>query len=316
MRVIHELLGEQLGLDSTQVDSFLGHGLHCNRIQRVSGRRSRGPHLQASLGQVLGVTGGHLRAVGVVRAYEQDSRRLTHVSFVPGKGTAICPGTSPWTYSLGMDTLLAEDLLLLLLDDSGRLTRTTDLDTGIGGALLMDLALNGCVEVRKRSATWARAKVAATDVPPPADPLLVESLALVRAKHRIAQDLVPRLGKKRRDVLLDRLRQRGVVTKQEDRVLGLIPRRRWLTLEPAHEDALRRELSDVLVRGGRPEPRTASLVAVLSALDLAHKVIDREGLSRRAVRKRAKQVGEGDWVAKAVRDAVAAAQGAVAAAAS
>jgi hypothetical protein len=40
-------------------------------------------------------------------------------------------------------------------------------------------------------------------------------------------------------------------------------------------------------------------------------VIDREGLTAGDVRKRAKAIAEGDWAAKAVHDAVAAAQAAV-----
>jgi hypothetical protein len=214
-----------------------------------------------------------------------------------------------------MTTLIAEDLLLLLLDDdSGKLTGTTYLDTGIGGAVLVELTLAGCVEVHKGSGMWARTKVVPTNAPRPSDPLLVESLDLVSAKERTAQDLVGRLGKKRRDVLLDRLRQRGIVEEREDRVLGLLPRRRWPTVDSTHEAVVRREVEDVLLRGARPEERTAALIAVLSALDLAHKVIDLQGMSGRDVKKRAKEVADGDWAAKAVRDSIAAAQAAVTAA--
>ncbi len=214
-----------------------------------------------------------------------------------------------------MTTLIAEDLLLLLLDDeSGKLTSTTYLDTGIGGALLVELAMSGCVDVVKGSGLWARAKVLPTNAPPPADAVLAEALQLIRSKERTAQDLVARLGKKRRDGLLERLRVRGILEEREERVLGLIPRRRWPTIDNTHESAVRRELGDVLVRGVRPEERTAALIAVLSALDLAHKVIDREGLPARELKKRAKEVAEGDWAAKAVRDSIAAAQAAMTAA--
>ena len=60
--------------------------------------------------------------------------------------------------------------------------------------------------------------------------------------------------------------------------------------------------------------RTAALVSLLSSLDLAHKVVDREGLPAREIKHRAKEIAEGDWSAKAVSDAVAAAQAAVTAA--
>ena len=89
-----------------------------------------------------------------------------------------------------MTNLIAEDLVLLLLDDeSGKLEHTTYLDTGIGGALLVE-------------------------------PALAE-------KPRTAEDLVGRLGKKRRDVLFDRRRQRGILEEKEHRTLGLIPQKRW-----------------------------------------------------------------------------------------
>jgi hypothetical protein len=56
-----------------------------------------------------------------------------------------------------MTTLIAEDLLLLLLDDdSGKLTGTTYFDTGVGGAVLVELTLAGCVEVHKGSGCGRR----------------------------------------------------------------------------------------------------------------------------------------------------------------
>ena len=214
-----------------------------------------------------------------------------------------------------MTTLIAEDLVLLLLDDeSGKFTNASHLDTGIGGALLVELALTQTVEIVAGSGLWARAKVRPTGLSAPSDPVLAEALALVGEKERTAQDLVGRLGRRRRDQLLDRLRERRIVEFREDRVLGLIPRRRWPAVDSTHEAGVRRELGDVLLRGARPSERTAALVAVLSALDLAHKVVDREGAPARDVKKRAREVAEGDWAAKAVRDSIAAAQAAVAAA--
>lgn len=211
--------------------------------------------------------------------------------------------------------MIAEDLLLLLLDDdSGKLTGTSYLDAGIGGAVLVELALGGWVEVVKGPGLWARAKVLPTNAPLPRDQVLREALDLVRARERTAQDLVPRLGKKRRDVLLGRLRERGILAEREDRVLGLIPRRRWPTVDSTHETALRRDLGDALIRGDRPAERVAALIAVLSALDLVHKVVDGEGVPARDLKKRAKAVADGDWAAKGVRDSMVAAQAAVTAA--
>lgn len=211
-----------------------------------------------------------------------------------------------------MTTLIAEDLLLLLLeDDSGKLTNTTFLDVGIGGALLVELALAGAVEVLKGDGMWARSKVYPLHGAQPADPVLIEALSLVSDKERTAQDLVGRLGKKRRGPLLERLESKGILARREDKVMGLFPRTRWPAVDSSHESEVRRQLGDALVRGAHPEERTAALVALLSALGLAHKVIDREGLSAGEVKKRAKAIADGDWAAKAVKGAVAAAQAAI-----
>jgi hypothetical protein len=211
--------------------------------------------------------------------------------------------------------LIAEDLLLLLLDDdSGKLNHSTYLDTGIGGALLVELALGEHVEVVKGSGMWARARVLATSAPPPQDPVLVEAMGLVTEKERTAQDLVGRLGKKRREPLLARLEADGILRREEGKVLGLFPSTRWPAVDSSHEADVRRKLGDALVHGVQPDQRTAALVALLSSLDLAQKVVDAGGLPGREVRKRAKEIADGDWAAKAVRDSIAAAQAAVTAA--
>ena len=210
--------------------------------------------------------------------------------------------------------LIPEDLLLLLLDDeSGRLRHGTYLDTAVGGALLAELALAQHVEVVKGSGVWARAKVVPTGSGEPEDDVLAEALATVRHKERSAQDLVGRLGRGRRAQLLDRLEQRGILRREDDRVLGLFPRKRWPAVDSSHEDDVRRQLGDAVVRGATPTERTAALVALLSAMGVAHQVVDREGLSGGEVRKRAKAIAEGDWAAKAVKDAIAAVQAAIAA---
>ena len=210
-----------------------------------------------------------------------------------------------------MGTLLAEDLLLLLLDDdSGRL-RTSYADTVLGGALLTELALLGAVGVPEKTSVWRTAKVHATGTPV-ADPLLQEALAVVGRKDRSAEDLVTRLGKGRRDVLAQRLVERGILQRRDTRLLGIFPRRRWPTLDASHEQDVRRSVTQVLVEGAEPDQRTGALVALLAAIDRAHKVVDHEGLSSHEVRKRAKQIAEGAWAARAVRDAIAAATAATA----
>lgn len=214
-----------------------------------------------------------------------------------------------------MELLIAEDLLLLLLDDDkGTMPAGTVDRPLLGGALLAELALGGHVAVAEKQGRWSTARVVPTDAAPPADPVLVEALATVAGKPRSAQDLVDRLGKGAREQLLSRLVERGILERRDGKVLGLFPRTTWPAADASHEEAVRDRLRGVLLTGLLPDQRTAALVALLVAIDRAHRVLDRGDLAAREVRRRAKQVAEGEWAASAVSDAVKATQTAVAAA--
>ncbi len=204
-------------------------------------------------------------------------------------------------------TLIAEDLLLLLLDDRRGTPASQHTDLCLGGAVLAELALLEAVTVSGRSGMWRTAKVRVVPGAVAEDEVLRDALALVAEKERSAQDLVRRLGKGLRERLGDRLVARGILERRDERVLGLFPRTRWPEVDSTHEEQVRRRLAATLCAGAQPDERTGTLVALLSAVDRAHRSVDHEGLSAREVRRRAKQVAEGDWAAGAVRDAVQAA---------
>jgi hypothetical protein len=202
--------------------------------------------------------------------------------------------------------LIAEDLLLLLLDDESGGNQSSFMRPALGGALLVELAMAGCVVVGPRRWTGARVE-AVPGAPAPEDPFLGAAYATAAARPRTAQDLVNRLGKDVQPALAERLVERGILERHETRVLGLFPRTRWPARDALHEEQVRRSLEAVLVGGQDPDERTAALIALLSALDRAHKAIDRGGVSGREVKRRAKEVAEGNWAAKGVREAVQAA---------
>jgi hypothetical protein len=211
-----------------------------------------------------------------------------------------------------MTGLIAEDVLLLLLDDeSGKFTERTHLDVALGGALLTDLALREVVELPPKTRFWKTPRVAAVSGAVLDDPLLASSLALIAARPRTAQDLVKRLGRAGRGELLTRLVDRGQVGIERGSALGVFSTTRYPAADQAYEDDLRTEVTAALVEGRAPSERTAAVISVLAAIDRAHKVIDRHGLSRADVKRRAREIADGDWAAKAVRDAVRAAQGAM-----
>lgn len=216
-----------------------------------------------------------------------------------------------------MTGLIAEDVLLLLLDDeSGKLTERTHLDVALGGALLTDLALREVVELPPKTSFWKTPRVVAVPGAGVDDPLLARSLALIAARPRSAQDLVKRLGKAGRSDLFALLVDQGRVGIERGAVFGVFPTTRHPADDQVYEDDLRAEVTAALVDGQAPSERTAAVISVLAAIDRAHKVVDRHGVSRRDIKRRAREIADGDWAAKAVRDAVRAAQSAMTAATS
>jgi len=209
--------------------------------------------------------------------------------------------------------LIAEDLLLLLLDDASGRPQTSQLELALGGGVLVELALDGAVEVAETS-VWRSSKVRPVPGAAPEDPVLRAGLAVVAEKERSAQDLVQRLGKGLADTLAGRLVERGILERRDDKVLGLFSRTRWPARDSSHEERVRHALTAVLVAGSHPDPRTGALVALLHAVDRSHQSVPHEGLRAGEVKRRAKEVAEGDWAAKAVKDAVAAATAATTAA--
>jgi hypothetical protein len=204
-------------------------------------------------------------------------------------------------------TLVAEDLLLLLLDDESGKPQTQQLEVALGGGVLIELALEGMVEVAEATAMWRSARVRPVAGAAPDDPVLASALRTAGEKDRSAKSLVERLGKGLSDTLCRRLADRGILERREDKVLGLFRRTRWPARDSSHEDAVRRALTTVLVNGNEPAPRIGALVALLHAVDRAHKSVPHAGVSDREVKKRAKQLADGHWAATAVKDAVAAA---------
>jgi len=207
--------------------------------------------------------------------------------------------------------LIAEELLLLLLDDRSGASRSSFMRPGLGGALLVELAMAECVAVGPRR-RWTGAKVSAVaGVPVPQDPLLRAAYATVAAKPQRAQYLVNALGKNLQSALAERLVEQGILERRQSRVLGLFPRTRWPARDTFDKQQVRRSVTAALVEGQEPDPRTAALIALLSALDRAHKTVDRGGVSSREVKRRARKIAEGNWAAKGVRDAIQAATAAV-----
>ena len=205
--------------------------------------------------------------------------------------------------------LLAEDLLLLLTDDdTGKLAASSnEVDLALGGALLVELTLMQRVDVAGPDERVREDRVVVRDTDPTGDAVLDEALTLVGQKEgKKPQSVVGALGKGARLRLYDRLVAAGVLRAQDDRILGVFPAHRWPSTDAAHESSVRAGLVTALREGATTEPRTGALVSLLLALHAVHKAVDpgSVGLSKSELNANAKGIAEGDWAARAVRQAI------------
>ena len=205
--------------------------------------------------------------------------------------------------------LLAEDLLLLVTDDaSGRLaTDGVQVDTGLGGANLVELTLLGQVDVSGDQDQGKRGRIIVRDPSPPGDDVLDAALRiLVERQGRKPSAVIRPLGKNLRPALYQRLAARGVLRAGQRRVLGVFPARTWSAQDSSHKAEVRQRVTEALVHTAAPDERTAALIALLHALRCEHKVVDPRPyqLSRRQLRARAAEIAEGNWASEAVRKAI------------
>lgn len=207
--------------------------------------------------------------------------------------------------------LIAEEFLLLCLDDDSgrRLADSGRIDPALAAALLAELALRERIGVTGEDEGWrGRRRLTVTSLVPTEDPELDRALeAVAENEGRRLRDLVSsssgrRLSKGLRDRLLDRLAAAGVLERRPGTVLGIFPTTSWPARDRSFEDEVRGRLQGALVVGTTPSELTVTLVALLHATGMLAKVLRPE--DPRTVKARAKALSEGDWAARAVKQAI------------
>ena len=204
-----------------------------------------------------------------------------------------------------MDLILAEQLLLLMLDDEkGTNAALSGGEAGLAGALLVELTAAAAVRVDPDG------KLAAATAAP-RHPLLREAHAAIAKdeKRRDSKGWVGRLPKelKRSGSAWRPRRARRAVGGAAQAARGL-PDDALPGGRPRAEQALRERLRAVLLGEREPDDQDALLVALLLPYDLVRRLVPKD--RRRQAKARAEEVADagpaGDAVAAAVRDAQAA----------
>jgi hypothetical protein len=195
---------------------------------------------------------------------------------------------------------LAEDLYLLAGDSvTGRLLiDTAHLDLGLGGALLLDLEVRGHVRL-------ADPDVVVTSGPPPTgEPLLDAALTTIAgaARRHGPEYWVRHLARGAHRAVQDHLVQAGILRRDDDRLLHVIPVHRTHERDGRVHRELLDHLSESVVLDRPPSQETAALASLALAIGLDRHLFPR--LDRHEIRRRMTEIADAGWVASAVTGAV------------
>jgi len=203
---------------------------------------------------------------------------------------------------------LPEEFVLLAYADDGTLVTTgTQLDNGLGGSLLLELALSERVNIQDQ-------RVLVRDPTPTGDTVVDYALAQLVAdgKDRKPGYWVPKLAIGIRERVLAELVAQGVLGREKDKVMWVFPRTRYPSargVEPVAEAEARGRLRAAVSASGEVERRTAALCALVAATGLERKIF--ADLDPKRVKARLKEISEGAWAAEAVRKTIDEVQAAI-----
>lgn len=195
-----------------------------------------------------------------------------------------------------MTLLLAEELLLVAYRPDGTARgKSVELDCALGGALLLELVLDGHLELDGKL-------IKADQGGRPSHPRLREAYERIAAKPGKPQAWVGRLAKGTRRRLLDDLVEAGVLDDVTYKWLGVFTRHRFPTGRPELRQGVLERLRAVVLDGRPPDQRTAGLATLIGAAGLERRLFP--DADHRAVRRRLKEIAEAPWAADAVRKAI------------
>ncbi|WP_052720792.1 GOLPH3/VPS74 family protein [Actinoplanes rectilineatus] len=195
---------------------------------------------------------------------------------------------------------LAEEIALIAYHDDGIARGTRGmLDYGIGGALVAELLLTERITVPEK-------KTVVSDASPTGSAVLDEALLLIAAKDgkRQPHEWIYTLGRKLRPRVLDSLVEAGILQRQQEKVLLVVPVTRYPTpdgAEPAAETDVRQRLIAAVTGDGPVDPRTASLCLLIKTLGWEKMVFADLGTPRKQVKSRLTEISEAAWAPEPVR---------------
>ena len=197
-----------------------------------------------------------------------------------------------------------EELMLLILDDvNGKFASVPDrlLRYALAGGVLMDLALENRIDTDLK-------QLILVDSHPVQDILLDPTLADIAQETDThdARFWVERIAFHRADAIrqetLNRLVERGILQRQDDRFLWLFRSRRYPAIDDRAEREVKLRIMEILFSDQIPGPRDVVIIGLAHACDLFGQILSARELAH--VAPRIDQVRKLDLIGQAMSQAI------------
>ena len=197
----------------------------------------------------------------------------------------------------------AEEIMLLLLDDEQeKFVRVPDwsMRYSLAGAVLMDLALEDRIDTDLD-------KLILVDGTPLGDPVLDPVLADIDAAREThdARFWVERAANRAdeiREAAIDRLVERGILERREDRLLWVFRSRRYPVIDGKAEREVKLRIMEVLFSDVIPTPRDVVIICLSDACGIFAELLSKREL--RHVMPRIDLIRRMDLIGRAVTAAI------------
>ena len=209
-------------------------------------------------------------------------------------------------------TLLEEFLLLALNDQTGRLHPLADsmLDCTTAGAILMDLTLHNRIDNDLRDLFLVDSTPTGDDI---LDPVLQNmTLAPILTPHPIAYWLrhLADEGNAFREKALHRLEERGIIRRQNMKIMWVFGKRRYPLLDDKEVREVKLRILGVVLGNDVPTPHDVMLTGLAEACGLFRYILSAQEANSATVR--IAQISHMDLIGQAVAKSVAEIQSAIA----
>ncbi|NDE84762.1 MAG: GPP34 family phosphoprotein [Verrucomicrobia bacterium] len=203
-----------------------------------------------------------------------------------------------------------EEIVLLALDDkSGKFVDLPPLalDQALAGAALLELAFQNRIDTDLKHLTLVDAKPLGDNLLDPILKEIVDAKDKKDAKYWVG--ILSSDGDRLRKAALAKLVARGILKKEEKKILWVIPGRRYPMINDQEEREVRARIRSVVTGGEIPSPRDVVLISLASACQLLRTIYSDAELLQNS--RRIAEVSKMDLIGQAVSKSVAEVQEAV-----